>query len=918
MSLLFRVLSGSLLCLAAMQSSQLQAHAEHDKARFVAVDGSDQGDCSDVFRPCASIRFAVNKANKGDRVLVAAGGYEVAADDYFYLTSTTVPVLGGYNRFEHYQQQNPAVNRTRLVGVPQSLAADLARQGFQIIVDTKASQQSLQRLQKKIAAHADVTRAQRQLSCDNGQAGAFSCRNIDLIAHLPLGDFSVPASGGNDVWGHHDLNSGKEYALMGLTGGVAVIDVSDPAQPREISLISGTAAGWRDIKTYQFYDDTLQRWRAYAYATSDKRGNQQEEGLMIIDLNNLPHSASLVRFDTQDMSAHNVYISGVDYSTGVALPGSEARMQILGQSRFGGAFRSYSLADPKAPATTFQQSQATRNDYTHDAASLPISDARKDSQCVNAANLAACEVLLDFNENEMRLWDISLAGDSRRLSSTSYTGAAYTHSGWWSEDKRYVLLHDEADETRSGSNTTVRIFEIDDLTNPQLISTWVGTTRAIDHNGFVRGNRYYMSTYTRGLTVLDISDPAQPEEVGFFDTHPNSDNANFDGAWGVYPYLPSGNILVSDISGGLFILKDNTQSTSRGSLAFAEQRPAAVAEGESLTITVQRLLGSEGAVDVGFETFEGSAGSQDFTARRGRLSWADGDSSAKTISIALTADGDDGELSESLFVRLFDPTNGATLSTPNLARLTIAGQQRFGSVLPGADSIELREGIDSEFSLPLQRLHGSEGQITLNASLVNAGQLNGQLTLAEPQLSWADGDAAPQSVTLRLAANETNQGDQQVLLRLQQLNAGNVAASADLTVTVRDDEANQPPVVNAGGNFQVNPLQVVALSGQVSDPENRPTTARWRQVSGPAVNLVNSQTLNASFTAPGQAATLIFELEGQDDFAVAAKAQITVQVQATNSGSGSSGGGGGGSTHPGWLLLLAVAMWHHRQQAGKS
>ncbi|MFT5164053.1 MAG: hypothetical protein ACI9FJ_002651, partial [Alteromonadaceae bacterium] len=73
--------------------------------------------------------------------------------------------------------------------------------------------------------------------------------------------------------------------------------------------------------------------------------------------------------------------------------------------------------------------------------------------------------------------------------------ASYVHSGWWSEDKMAMLVHDERDERderdehNHGLNSTVRLFDISNLTNPQLLSVWTGPTQAIDHNGFVRGSR---------------------------------------------------------------------------------------------------------------------------------------------------------------------------------------------------------------------------------------------------------------------------------------------------------------------------------------------------------------------------------------------------------------------------------------------
>ena len=101
------------------------------------------------------------------------------------------------------------------------------------------------------------------------------------------------------------------------------------------------------------------------------------------------------------------------------------------------------------------------------------------------------------------------------------------------------------------------IFDLQDLDSPQLHATYTGTTAAIDHNGYVNGNTFYLSNYTAGMRAIDISDIANGNlvEVGFFDTYPQNNTASFNGVWSVYPYFESGKILVNDINSGLFIIK---------------------------------------------------------------------------------------------------------------------------------------------------------------------------------------------------------------------------------------------------------------------------------------------------------------------------------------------------------------------------
>ena len=97
------------------------------------------------------------------------------------------------------------------------------------------------------------------------------------------------------------------------------------------------------------------------------------------------------------------------------------------------------------------------------------------------------------------------------------------------------------------------------LSSPSLIFTYNGETTAIDHNGYVVGGLYYLSNYTAGLRVIDISQVGNKtmDEVMFFDTHPESDLSSFDGVWNAYPFFQSGIIAISDGQGGLFLVKSS-------------------------------------------------------------------------------------------------------------------------------------------------------------------------------------------------------------------------------------------------------------------------------------------------------------------------------------------------------------------------
>ena len=76
-------------------------------------------------------------------------------------------------------------------------------------------------------------------------------------------------------------------------------------------------------------------------------------------------------------------------------------------------------------------------------------------------------------------------------------------------------------------------------------------------NGYVKGDEFYLASYTAGLRVLDISQVAEKKisEKGFFDTYPFDNNPKFNGVWNVYPFFESGVIAIQDTDSGLFLVK---------------------------------------------------------------------------------------------------------------------------------------------------------------------------------------------------------------------------------------------------------------------------------------------------------------------------------------------------------------------------
>ena len=98
--------------------------------------------------------------------------------------------------------------------------------------------------------------------------------------------------------------------------------------------------------------------------------------------------------------------------------------------------------------------------------------------------------------------------------------------------------------------------DVTDLDAPSYLYTHRHATVSTDHNLYVSGNRVFEANYTSGLRILEFTSLATDTftEVGFFDTYPESNSVGTEGAWSVYPFFPSGTIVVSDVARGLFVL----------------------------------------------------------------------------------------------------------------------------------------------------------------------------------------------------------------------------------------------------------------------------------------------------------------------------------------------------------------------------
>ena len=384
-------------------------------------------------------------------------------------------------------------------------------------------------------------------TCSGGFAGEYPCQGIDFMSRVPLSSFTGNPLSASNLWGYVDLDDNREYAIIGLRNGTGVVNVTDPANPVIVGHIAGVSSQWREVKVYQFWNASASRWDAYAYITTEGSGG----GIQIIDLTNLPASVSLAATWTGVSTSHTDHVSNINYSTNVSNnPNFPPMLYISGSNK--GGLRFVSLANP----TSLTEVGFWTGTYSHDTYAHVFTDARA-NQCAPGHN--PCEVVFSFAGTPgLKIIDVTDKSAPVTLSTFTYPQLGYSHSGWISSDGNYLFLHDELDEQNFGISGTIRTINITNLTAPFISNVYTTGNAAIDHNGYTIGNKFYFSNYTRGIGILDVTNPNAPVSLAYFDTYPTNDTATFNGAWGVYPYLPSGNILIADIQRGLIVVREQS------------------------------------------------------------------------------------------------------------------------------------------------------------------------------------------------------------------------------------------------------------------------------------------------------------------------------------------------------------------------
>jgi len=332
--------------------------------------------------------------------------------------------------------------------------------------------------------------------------------NVKLFGQYHRGDARYSGS-----WAYVDLATRREYALLGTKTGTGIYTIDE--QPiRELAFIPGPSSNWREITVLG----------QYAYVVTE--GTGAGEGMQIIDLSNLPTSATLVNtYRTTFTRGHiiqrdiysdapYVYVMGVCGNCGV------------------------NILDVTNPINPREVSTYSPGYYIHDAH-------------IKGDYLYAAA----FYEGVVDIVDISDKFNPVLVAQIETPGGN-THSAWTTEDNRHLIISPEKD------GLPARIWNIEDLANLYEVATYSGNLESLTHNPYVRGNYAFFSHNTEGLRVVDIKDPAVPVEVGYYDTYDGL-SGGFSGLWSACPYLPSGKIIGGNREDGIYVWTFNNTRAGR-------------------------------------------------------------------------------------------------------------------------------------------------------------------------------------------------------------------------------------------------------------------------------------------------------------------------------------------------------------------
>ncbi len=319
--------------------------------------------------------------------------------------------------------------------------------------------------------------------------------NLPVIGHL--GYDSVTLAG---CW-HYVDKEGNEYALVGTSNGLSIVNLNEPTAPYEAFHVPGLNSNWREVKTHG----------DYAYVCTEAAMS----GITIVNLSHLPDSINY-RTWTGDAQHPEAVLTAHTIAT------ADGFLYIFGSKPLSDGAIICSLSDPWNPEITGIYAQR----YVHDGY------IRNDTLWAGEIYAGQCSVI-DVRDKSAPV-----------VMATQPTPAAFNHNTWLSDDSRTLFTTDERPWA------PLAAYDISDLNNITLLDTYRPSLYSEKEVHNVRVLRDFLvnPSYGGQLTIVDAHKPDNLVEVAFALLGTSL-------VWDADPYLPSGTLFATVKNEGLFIFK---------------------------------------------------------------------------------------------------------------------------------------------------------------------------------------------------------------------------------------------------------------------------------------------------------------------------------------------------------------------------
>ncbi|MDP9159563.1 MAG: hypothetical protein M3O09_04960 [Acidobacteriota bacterium] len=348
------------------------------------------------------------------------------------------------------------------------------------------------------------------------------------------------------------------------TAGIWIFDVSNPDSPQYVARYapSGTSLNMQAVEVLN----------GIGYFGDDSGG-----GIHIVNLSN-PRAPKLI---TRITSAQGGYDSVHD----LTLDGNGH--MFVPNYRFNDNVQVWNVSTPSAPF-------------------LQMTLRGTDKSSVHDVTVKNNRLFMSGWGGIEDIWDITNIDTQTPVLLGSFTSGYHTQDVSVTNDGKYMV------SPRELLNGDVRIFNISNPTNVVQVALLtepnLGIAATSPSTTKIMGNLLFVAWYQAGLVVFDITDPTHPIMVGSYDTWPGASyggHGGGDGDWGVWPFLGTDRVLISDRTTGLYVLDCSHVNSQAAAYALIFNPPTVVGSFSS-TGTVH-LLGVSPAGGITVQVSSGNS-----------------------------------------------------------------------------------------------------------------------------------------------------------------------------------------------------------------------------------------------------------------------------------------------------------------------